>query len=366
MSVGFGSCMSKTSDSLGHDLLRSRTDWVERSVKDGFSKISFENEKIYTKESFVICGVGSSEAQARFLVSLINRYTNSKARFAPYSSFLNDAMLEKGDNVMSNSNLVLFSQGISNNAQIVLAKRHLFKSVVLFTSVTGTGLAEIGDVVRLSLYEKLLQEMTSIVRFPLESEHTILIRVIGPIFGFFAAARWCHDSLGQSFNLASNEALSSMVHKVQASNTFDWPRLAREFEEGVELTFTNETHEYGQNLAYKWVEGIFGDQPILRDGFQYAHGPFQKNWKKTRTQWIFSSESNSERILVDSILSLISKTGSTVRVIESPVAEPWAFVYYELVLNRIMSEAISNLGVNQIDWPGKGEDAEVYLLNTPF
>lgn len=347
-------------DLLGQGLLEQRVCWLEQSVVKAFEFISFENEATFSKERFVVSGVGASEAHARFLVSLINRFTDSSAYFAPYTTFVGD----DPSTGQCDSILVVFSQGISNNSQIVLEKRSRFKQTVLFTSTTEDALSESGSEKRLQLFSSLVAEEASIVRFPENDEGTILLRVIGPMLGFFAGAHWVREMLGGSVPELAESSLNEALEQVASLSEEDLDLLAENFLEGFDMTFTNPTVEYAQNLAYKCVEGAFSFQPIIRDGFQYAHGPFQQNAKNAKGQWIFTCANDAEALLTDHIADLVEKTESELLVIESPIAEPWAFVYYELALNRVLLRAIQVSGIDQKQWPGKGEDGEVYLLDT--
>jgi creatinine amidohydrolase len=76
----------------------------------------------------VATGLGSSEAHARYLVWLLNRFTDIPAEFLPTGALLSPELGSYRDRT-----LVVFSQGLSAHARIALSRRSDFASTVLFT-----------------------------------------------------------------------------------------------------------------------------------------------------------------------------------------------------------------------------------------
>ena len=306
---------------------------------------------------FVVTGVGSSESHARFLVSLINRCTGRSARYEPLSYFYGEAFRGEGE-----ATLIVFSQGLSSNAQIALKRRGEYNSTVVFTSCTEAGLRAKDSLGRVALLSELEEERaTSIVSFPLEDEYSILIRVVGPLNGYLACLEWSEEVLGLKVDRPDREAWKEVIGRVRGAAALE--RLVDDFIEGVDFNFSNTCGGYAQSLAFKRVEGIFGAQPVLRDLFQYSHGPFQQNSISKHAQWIFATDTTSDKKLVETVLPLFQRAVDSVRIIESPFDEPWAIVYYELLLNRVMLAAIERLEIDQVDWPMKGKDGEAYGLS---
>jgi creatinine amidohydrolase len=135
--------MSDTAPPPGQELLRQRLaaipggleslgrDWPGRSPKAG------------TPSRVVVTGLGSSEAHARYLVRLLNRRTRIPAEFLPTGAFV-----DCGFGGWADRTLVVFSQGLSANARIALARRDAFRGLVLFTAATPEGLVAAGKAER--------------------------------------------------------------------------------------------------------------------------------------------------------------------------------------------------------------------------
>lgn len=128
----------------------------------------------------VATGLGSSEAHARYLVWLLNRFTDIPAEFLPTGALLSPEPGHYRDRT-----LVVFSQGLSAHARIALSRRSDFASTVLFTAASLEGLRRSGKQDREDCLQALLTEGAEVIRFPLEDEYTLLIRVVGPALGFW-------------------------------------------------------------------------------------------------------------------------------------------------------------------------------------
>src|SRR5262249_58617891 len=111
-------------------------------------------------------GIGSSEAHARLLAHLVAEHTALPARFLPPSALL---VPVPG---CAEDALVVFSQGLSPNAQLALAHAARWRRVVAATAVTDAG--------RLAA---LRARGVTVVPFAGEGEFGTLVRVIGPLPG---------------------------------------------------------------------------------------------------------------------------------------------------------------------------------------
>src|SRR5690606_5559805 len=122
---------------------------------------------------------------ARYLVMLLNLYTDRAATYLPLSGFV-----EPAPGAFAGKTLVVFSQGVSPNAQIALRRRPGFAHSVLFTSTTPGAARAAGKPERAALLQSFLDEGGELVEFPLAEEYTTLIRFVGPMAGYLAALQF--------------------------------------------------------------------------------------------------------------------------------------------------------------------------------
>src|SRR5262249_30307536 len=120
----------------------------------------------------VTTGIGSSEAHARLLASLVAERTRRPARFVPASA------LVAPDAAPAGRVRLVWSHGLSPTAQLVLADAARWPRVVLATAVTEPD--------RLA---PLRARGVAVASFAGEDEFGTLVRVTGPLAGYLCAMR---------------------------------------------------------------------------------------------------------------------------------------------------------------------------------
>jgi creatinine amidohydrolase len=306
---------------------------------------------------WVVTGLGSSEAHARYLVELANQFRPGSAVFWPTTAFA----LSRLPKQSSEASLIVFSQGLSANARIALEQRGAFRSGVLFTAATPENLRTSGKQSAALLYEDLAKEGWQIVATPEPDEYTILLRVIGPLCGYFSALQWFQQQTDNSIPPLSEAELAALFN-LPDEIPDEW---VDDFREGVEFNYASTVGSYAQNLGYKRVEGLFLSEPVHRELLQFSHGPFQQNMASSAPQWIFAEADETTKSLVEQVWPLYIRLAATPRLIESPVPAPYSIFYYEMLLNEILLSAIETCPHCQINWPGKGLDGEGYSIEKP-
>jgi hypothetical protein len=66
------------------------------------------------------------------------------------------------------------------------------------------------------------------------------------------------------------------------------------------------------------------------------------------------------------LLERVRKMVPDVVAIDASLRQPFSILEYELVMNRWVAAACNALGINQVVWPGKGQDGPLYLLDKPL
>ena len=341
----------------GLDLLVARCAWaIEAAASQLAAPKMAPPPWLVEGRAYVTTGIGSSEAHARYLATLINRSDRATAEFR---SLLE---LAQGSARLAGRHLVMFSQGLSPNAALVLKRLYDAVGTTVFTAATAENLRRDGKHARAEALAGVLERGATVESFPLKDEYTILLRVVGPLCGYVALAR-CLDAAGW----LDEDVPDETVFQAAAQQALDLAKSdsvwAKAWRAGVELTFADATFQYAQNLAYKRVEGIFQPQPVIRDLLQYSHGPFQQAMTgQAPAQWLLAAAGTEPWTHLAA--PLFARPPGGFRLLRSPLAEPFAIWFYEIFLNHLTVTVARRLDqtIDQLNWPGKGKDGELYGL----
>lgn len=345
-------------DRLGHRLLAKRLASIPgywRGMLD--SAAAYRARPHGETEDFVVTGIGSSEAHARFLTGELNRGDRVRAEFVPLASFQPGA----GRSVVSgHRTLVVFSQGLSRNIRLALDQRSRFHRLILFTAATVSGLRTAGQMDRAGRLEELESAGVEVVRFPLENEYEILIRVVGPSCGFLAARLWM-DSLAPTWGVDPGRELAAIEAVDSTGLTTFFESHARACFSGFRILAPPSLAACGQNLVCKWVEGVFGAPPQLLDFLSFAHGPFQQLAAHPAPVVILRPERDSEWSgLADRAIRMCDELDLPVAVVPLIASPGWEVIEAEHRFNLALLPLLERLGIDQRDWPGRGGDAPLY------
>lgn len=301
----------------------------------------------------VTTGIGSSEAHARSLAGLLNRHGGPPTHFAPLVSFL-------GHHSFPRAHLVVFSQGLSSNIQLALARRYEFTGLTLFTSASETGLREAGQIRRAEVLAQLKEEGVEIVTFPLENEYEILIRVVGPACGFLAARQWVCGLLEDKIpSVDPNEALDVWNQGSSPAIVAQFSEIQDRLKDGFVL-LASTALDGAVNLICKFIEGVFFPAPHVTDILSFAHGPFQQLAALPRPVVILASNSQSEMDLADRAKSMANAIGAPVIDVRLQACPTLAAFEAEACLNPVILHLSEILRINQREWPGKCMDSPLY------
>ncbi len=341
----------------GYSRMRERIDSIPGQLREVLAKPPPPLPPDLADKGLVATGVGSSEAAARYVVFLLQQ-AGVRAVFWPQSVFYGSLPTLTGPSPY----LAVFSQGLSPNAQMVLARRQLFAGTLLVTAATVEGQRRAGKESRAILLEQLTNEGATLAVHPMENEYEILPRFVGPVCSMWMAGLLV-EGLFSGVRLGSHllNKFFCEDHHLSESEMDAW---GTDLRSGANFFFTNSTSQYAQNLSCKILETLFRPSPGLYDALTYAHGPFQLDYANKGANWIFCTEDPNEQQLVETLTPLFKRGGSC-RVITSPVALPHAIFYYEAFLNSLLVHTLKTLDVDLVDWPGKGLDGEGYEIWKP-
>ncbi|MGZ0654226.1 hypothetical protein ACWPKS_01340 [Coraliomargarita sp. W4R72] len=343
----------------GLEILAQRIEEVPQWLQQTLGKAFPEPFPAGQVRQVVTTGIGSSEAAAKYLSALLNRIPAVHSEYLPTAAFYGELPA-----ATEQKHLIVFTQGLSPNAQIVLERIDHFAGLTLVTSSTPEGQRNAGKLDRAALLESLDRAGATILTHPMEDEFEILPRIIGPICALLVA--W---QIAQS--IQPNESAAQVQGHLHCVWEAELPadkilnQCAQELLIGTDFYFTNSSSLYAQNLSAKVLETAFCAPPRVRDVLDYSHGPFQAERVSPKHRWIFTSEAPAEVDLLDRLRPLLERINAPT-IVRSPVPEPFAIFYYERFLNAVVLRAAKLSGQDLIDWPGQSEDGEGYSLQHAY
>jgi creatinine amidohydrolase len=343
-----------SSDLLGHGLLAKRVENAEAQLI-ALPEMPSPELTGLSDRHWLAGGVGSSEAHARAFVCLVNRFSESSA------SILLPSEPAASHRRGSQTGWLLFSQGFSHNA--VGATRHWPGATdttrVLVTASTPESLEQSGYLDRADHLRRLVESGVRLVRMPGVDEYTILIRTVGLLCGFLVAIQLA-AAAGAAVDLPGTERLAELRKAARDAWSANRVELLDEWITGAGLNTIGPIGSCIQNLILKRLEGIYRDPSPARDLLAYAHGFFQREVLCQRPQWVLCDVQTAQLPIVERFLSMNTSAGIPSRVLASPGGFPEDLFFHEMLVNRVLLDAVRKLGIDQVNWPGKGADGPLY------
>lgn len=293
-------------DPLGHDLLAARLASIPATLAAMLARGPAPlSPRTLTSTRFIITGTGSSEAHARYLTMLLNLHSDRAAAYLPLSGFVDPA-----PGAFAGKTLVVFSQGVSPNAQIALRRRRDFAHAVLFSASTPAAALAAGKPDRAALLQGLLDEGHELVEFPLAEEYTTLIRFVGPLAGYLAALQFAGQFPDCRAPLPSAAQLAALLAAKAPPDLLDaMLRLPSAWSGGFNLVTAAPISDFSQNLACKFMEGVFWPCPPISDFLQFAHGPFQQMNAAPKPVIFLQGGAAAEAEMVDRSVRMLRDVG---------------------------------------------------------
>lgn len=346
-----------TADPLGHELLAERLGRIPSILAEMIAR-GPRPLKPATRaaQRFVITGTGSSEAHARYLAMLLNLYTDRAATYVPLSGFTT-----ADSQAFSGKTLVVFSQGVSPNAQIAINRRSDFAHTVLFSATSPAAARAAGKQDRAALLERLQSEGGDWVEFPLAEEYTTLIRMVGPMAGYLAALQFVAQLDSCRFPAPKAEQILPLLQALPPAELREaMLRLPSAFSQGFNLVTAAPISDFAQNLACKFMEGLYWPCPPISDFLQFAHGPFQQMNAHPKPVIILQGNEAMETEMVQRSVRMLQDVGLGAYVVRVEAPPLFSIFGFEAALNQLIFPVMRRLRVNQIQWPGKGRDDLLY------
>jgi hypothetical protein len=344
-------------DPLGHQLLAERLASIPATLAAMLTRGAAPlSVRTLSSQRFIITGTGSSEAHARYLAMLLNLYTDRAASYLPLSGFVAPA-----PGAFAGKTLIVFSQGVSPNAQIALRRRREFAHLVLFTASTPAAALAAGKPDRAALLQGLLDEGHELIEFPLAEEYTTLIRFVGPLAGYLTALQFAAAFPGSRATPPDVATLSTLLAAAAPPDLLDaMVRLPSAWSGGFNLVTAAPISDFSQNLACKFMEGVFWPCPPISDFLQFAHGPFQQMNAAPKPVIFLQGGAPAEAEMVERSVRMLREVGLAAFVLRIEAPPLYSIFGYEAALNALVFAVMRHLRINQVEWPGKGRDDLLY------
>ncbi|RKX36104.1 MAG: creatininase [Verrucomicrobia bacterium] len=343
-------------DPFGHALLRRRLKQIPDLLVGMLGDPPRADPKTLKSTGFIVTGTGSSEAHARFLVNLLNRYADRPAEFVPLSGFCASTPIAASDQT-----LVVVSQGLSPNAQVAINEFASFAHTIVFTATTAEGAAAAGKTARAQLIRDLESAGVEFIRGPLEEEYSTLIRFVGPMACFLSTYLYSRSLKPDALPPVTPQDLRHLLaSEIDPETTRTFITESEHFKRGFYLIAGAPLCETAQNLGYKFLEGLFWSSPAIWDYLQFAHGPFQEVSLHPRPVVILEGPGDTEAELASRTRDMLESVSLPHITITGQFEPPLSILEFEATFNTLIMHLIEHFKVDQINWPSKGKDDPLY------
>lgn len=300
-----------------------------------------------------VVGVGGSEGPARLMVEVIN-HRGGRARHLPVSSFLVPSRARNRER-----GLVVFSQGLSPHARMVLGRTEAYERCIVISTRLP---AEVQ-----SCMSPACAEVTVINHLPQEEPRS-LVRVVGPTAAAVVAVWTAFDLTGASAleRAQLNLGMQAAVKWYESISASDPWRGALDHGELAFCLAAAQDLPAAHQLMWKWQETIYQPLPPALDLLAFIHGPFQSIYDRPACLLALRSTAGPA---VDQAWTALENVLHPDRhrlvELQSPVSFPLSYFYFDALVLGILVQAVAQRGLRLDCWPGQGKDRVLYELS-PF
>ncbi len=312
---------------------------------------------------FLVTGLGSSAAHARFLAFLLSEHAGARARFAPLGELLGGP--PEG---AEHDALVVFSQGLSPSIGFALARPDAWRSSVLMTAVEASSSTPRGRQVA-----ALADQGVTVLRYPEENEFDSLVRVIGPLTGYVRALRFARSvaelaGRGDAVRGPLQLDVEPACRRIEGARAQVDSLLAGAGPPGPgESVVFLASGAYGalvDNLRLKLLEGWLAPLPPVWDPIELSHGPLQALTPDRATLLALvrpgDPSAPREREVLGRLEATLDPQRHRLLRLEASLPAPLAILEHEALLNDLLLRGIAAREIDVAAWPGRGREAPLY------
>lgn len=337
---------------------------------------------------FVTTGVGTSEGPARLMAYLLSSHAGRAACFVPLSALVeaaggapDPASLAAAAAGGPKTVLVVFSQGLSPNAQLALTQTDRFAAFIVYTSVPQSD----------PRVQALRARGGCVAILPPlgpPGEDQLFLRVLGPAAAQVAAAQFA-DAVAAQDGVRTRLPIAAAVQAAVVAPAAARARLAAlaaqlvgsarlteaEFAAGglgalwrrqpeLSLSFIT-SGGYGEHclgLRWKFLEGAGLAEPSAWDVLQVAHGPFQQAFQRPLLLCALTrGDAPVEKALLARLQAMLPPHHILLQLPVEPLG-PLALFAHDAACNELLLSVLRGRDWDLINWPGRQCDGPLYSL----
>jgi hypothetical protein len=290
-----------------------------------------------------VVGVGASELPARLLTQVLQR-GGVRAQFLPVIS------MDGPPRDANKRALIVFSQGLSPNAELALGNASTYHHSILVTAVDPEGDSIRARVTRLA---------KQTILHPPPRETGTLVRIQGPLCSAVISLKIAAALLtlrqgsappwaGQLLDVPASYARSAVEQ-------FD----ALGCDPAACIALGDETF-LASGLMWKWQEALYRPLSVCTDVLSFAHGPLQ-SFYESRAMFLVLCPPGSEVVLSRLHESIVPERHRLL-TIPATLPSPLSLFEYDAQLVQIILAEMRTRHIDPVNWPGKGADGPLYLI----
>ena len=324
----------------------------------------------------VATGVGASAAHARLLVALLEE-AGLAARFAPLTSFTAPPPEDASADA-----IVVFSQGLSPNARLALARPERWAAVLVVTAVPATPAqrGEPGDAAappsgelgeRQAALDAVVARGGGVYRVPAAEEYGTLLRVSGPLVGAAAAivlARTIVRGAGGTTagllavdGASADDARAAIDAAITGAEREHAALDARALGAGCGVLASGTYGEVLGNVQATVQEGLLVPAPPVWDLLGFAHGPFQEVVMRDATLLALTrAGAPGEAALLDRLETMLVPGRHRLARLNATLPGALALLEHQALVAALVLRAIEERNIDQVEFPGRGADRVLY------
>lgn len=300
--------------------------------------------------SWDVVGLGASEGPARLLASVLQSLGHT-SRYLPISQLLE----RPHPTTLASRGLVVFSQGLSPNAQIALEPAQHYGQAVLITATTELRPAR----------HRLVESFPgAVLRHLPESEPGGLLRLVGPpcaaltglLFALELHAR--RGGTAPKWETELGEISGTLREEGRLPAEALGADLAACLAVGTDL-------ETASALCWKWQEALYARLPVAADVLGFAHGALQSFYEEPAViMALHRPRETVHELLWPRLEKALHASRHRIVPLTARLPGPLAFFEFDAACNAIMLAEMQARNIDPGTWPGQSQDAPLYQIDS--
>jgi creatinine amidohydrolase len=334
--------MNLTLDELEERIL-SVPDALEETLS---TQISVSGD-LAAAEHWDVCGMGASQGPALLLDSVL------AALGIPSRTITNSALASSNEDPRRRQRgLIVFSQGLSPNAQIALRAASSYGQSVLVTTCPTS---------------KIRSAYTgTVLGHPPTQEGGSLVRLVGPPCASLLALRF-----------------ACSLHQARTGEVPAWQKNLREIPAAVRRILQSDAptlrapvkacltigsdESLGAPLMWKWNEGLYTPLLPSLDVLAFAHGPLQSLYDQPAEFLCLARSDNAlHKLLWQRLEQVLRPSLHQAHYLTAHLPGPLAYFEFDAALSQLVLSLAREKELDPGRWPGQGVDGPLYAWTGVF